>query len=80
MYGTVWAILASAFAALAGWIVILGSVPQLVVLVPIGMGILGCFIDSLIGATLETKGWVTKLWNNVTSMAFGTIIALLLLL
>ncbi|MCG7844964.1 MAG: DUF92 domain-containing protein [Methanomassiliicoccales archaeon] len=80
LYGTAWALLASAFAALTGWIIILGSVPQLVVLIPIGMGILGCFIDSVIGATLETQGWVTKLWNNVTSMAFGAGIAFLILL
>jgi uncharacterized protein (TIGR00297 family) len=80
MYGTIWAILASAFAALTGWVVIMGSLPELVVLIPIGMGVLGCFIDSVIGATLETRGWVTKLWNNVTSMALGAIIALLLII
>jgi len=80
LYGTAWALLASAFAALVGWIIILGSMPELTVLIPIGMGILGCFIDSVIGATLETKGWVTKLWNNVTSMAFGAVIAFLLII
>lgn len=80
LYGTGWAIAASAFAALVGWIVIMGTVPSLMVLVPISMGVLGCFIDSVIGATLETKGWVTKLWNNITSMALGAAIALLVLL
>lgn len=80
LYGTTWALLASAFAALIGWVIILGSVPQPAVLIPIGMGILGCFIDSFIGATLETKGWVTKLWNNVSSMAFGAVVAFILLL
>lgn len=80
LYGTIWATLASAFAALTGWVVIMGTLPQLAVLIPIGMGVLGCFIDSIIGATLETKGWVTKLWNNVTSMALGAIVALLLII
>lgn len=80
LYGTGWAIAASAFAALVGWIVIMGTVPSLMVLVPMSMGVLGCFIDSVIGATLETKGWVTKLWNNITSMALGAAIALLVLL
>ncbi|HNX48303.1 MAG TPA: DUF92 domain-containing protein [Methanomassiliicoccales archaeon] len=80
LYGTGWAIAASAFAALVGWLVILGTVPSLLILVPVSMGILGCFIDSVIGATLETKGWVTKLWNNISSMALGAVVALLVLL
>lgn len=80
LYGTVWAIAASAFAALVGWVVIMGTVPSVIMLIPISMGVLGCFIDSVIGATLETKGWVTKLWNNITSMALGAAIALLVLL
>jgi len=80
LYGTAWAIAASAFAALVGWIVIMGTMPSLMVMIPISMGVLGCFIDSVIGATLETKGWVTKLWNNITSMALGAAIALLVLL
>jgi len=80
LYGTAWAVAASAFAALVGWVVIMGTVPSALVLIPIAMGVLGCFIDSVIGATLETKGWVTKLWNNITSMAVGAAIALLFLL
>ncbi|MCX6650607.1 MAG: DUF92 domain-containing protein [Methanomassiliicoccales archaeon] len=80
LYGTAWALVASAFAALVGWMVIIGTVPQVAVLVPIVMGISGCFIDSLIGATLETKGWVSKLGNNITSMALGAIISLIVLL
>ncbi len=79
LYGTAWAIAASAFAALVGWVVIEWTMPSLSVVIPISMGILGCFIDSVIGATLETKGWVTKLWNNMTSMALGAAIALLIL-
>ena len=80
LYGTLWATMASAFAAVVGWVVILGGVPQPLVLIPISMGVLGCFIDSLIGATLETKGLMSKLWNNVTSMAFGAGFAFLLIL
>jgi uncharacterized protein (TIGR00297 family) len=80
LYGSAWALLASTFAALIGWMAIMGTVPEISVLVPIVMGISGCFIDSFIGATLETKGLVSKLWNNVTSMAFGAVIALITLL
>ena len=80
LYGTVWALAASVFAALVVWVVILGSVPSVLAIIPAAMGILGCFIDSVIGATLETQGLVSKLWNNITSMAFGAMVALLFLL
>jgi uncharacterized protein (TIGR00297 family) len=80
LYGTAWAIAASGFAAIVGWAAMIGTVPDITVLVPFTMGVLGCFIDSVIGATLETKGWVDKLWNNMSSMALGSAVALLLLL
>jgi len=79
IYGTAWALAASIFAALVGWVVIVGTFPSALVLIPAAMGILGCFIDSVIGATLETQGLISKLWNNITSMAFGALMALLLL-
>lgn len=40
------------------------------------IGIIGCMIDSLIGATLERRGIVGKLGTNVLSMACGAVIAL----
>ena len=80
IYGTAWAVVASVFAALAGWLVILGDLPTLLVLIPAAMGVLGCFVDSVIGATLETQGLMSKLWNNITSMAFGALVALIILL
>lgn len=49
IYGTVWALAASIFAALVGWVVIVGTFPSALVLIPAAMGILGCFIDSVIG-------------------------------
>ena len=79
IYGTAWALAASIFAALVGWVVIIGTFPSALALIPAAMGILGCFIDSVIGATLETQGLISKLWNNITSMAFGALMALLLL-
>lgn len=46
----------------------------------IDIGFLGCQIDSVIGATLETKGYVSKLTNNLMSIALGTIIAWLVII
>lgn len=40
------------------------------------IGIIGCMIDSLIGATLERRGIVGKLGTNVISMACGAAIAI----
>jgi uncharacterized protein (TIGR00297 family) len=39
------------------------------------IGFLGCQLDSVIGATLETDGKVSKLTNNLASISVGTIIA-----
>ena len=39
------------------------------------IGFLGCQLDSVIGATLETQGKVSKLTNNLVSISVGTIVA-----
>ncbi len=39
------------------------------------IGFLGCQLDSVIGATLETDGKVSKLTNNLLSISVGTIVA-----
>jgi uncharacterized protein (TIGR00297 family) len=44
------------------------------------IGFLGCQLDSLIGATIETKGYVSKLTNNLTSITLGTLIAWLVMI
>jgi len=43
--------------------------------VPMLCGFLGCQIDSVIGATLETEGKIGKLGNNFFSILAGTMIA-----
>jgi uncharacterized protein (TIGR00297 family) len=80
-YGTFWAILAAIFCSLAGWIVLFqGAAMDVRVFVPIVMGVFGCMVDSLIGATFETWKWVDKLGNNVSSMAVGSVVGVLILL
>jgi len=44
------------------------------------IGFLGCQLDSFIGATLETKGKVSKLTNNLVSISVGTIAAWLVMI
>jgi uncharacterized membrane protein len=43
-------------------------------------GFFGCQIDSVIGATWETRGRIGKLGNNFLSIGIGTGLALLLAL
>jgi uncharacterized protein (TIGR00297 family) len=44
------------------------------------IGFLGCQLDSLIGATIETKGYVSKLTNNLMSITVGTMLAWLVMI
>jgi len=79
--GTTWALIASAFSSIIGWLVIMPSVPiDATILVPIAAGVLGCMVDSVIGATLERRGIVTKLGNNILSMAIGAAVGFAVLL
>jgi uncharacterized membrane protein len=49
--------------------------PDLSILIPLSMGFLGCMVDSMIGATLERRRLVSKLGNNIISMAIGSALA-----
>jgi uncharacterized protein (TIGR00297 family) len=79
-YGTAWALIGAAFASVLGWLLLFpwGMVDARL-LIPIAMGFLGCNIDSLIGATLERAGIVSKLGTNILSMAFGVLGSLLII-
>jgi uncharacterized protein (TIGR00297 family) len=79
-YGTAWALIGAAFASVLGWLLLFpwGMVDARL-LIPIAMGFLGCNIDSLIGATLERKGIVSKLGTNMLSMGFGTLGCMLII-
>lgn len=46
--------------------------------VPMLCGFFGCQIDSVIGATWETRGRIGKLGNNFLSIGIGTVLALML--
>jgi uncharacterized protein (TIGR00297 family) len=73
--GTLACIVASAFASYIGWIIIVQQLFDPLILIPVAMGVAGCMIDSLIGATLERRGLVGKLHVNILSMAIGSVLA-----
>lgn len=43
--------------------------------IPIVIGFLGCQIDSLLGATLEQKGWISNNGVNLAATSLGGLIA-----
>jgi uncharacterized protein (TIGR00297 family) len=80
LLGTFWAFMGSLIAAVLGWAVIFpGTWPDYQILIPIVLGFVGCNLDSLIGATWERSGKVSKLGTNILSMAIATAIAALIL-
>ncbi len=78
--GTFWAFMGSLIAAVLGWAIIFpGTWPSWEILIPIVLGFVCCNLDSLIGATWERSGKVSKLGTNVLSMAAATALAAIIL-
>ncbi len=48
-------------------------------LIPMAIGFLGCQIDSVLGATLERRGLMSKKTVNLVSTASGAILSYLIL-
>lgn len=80
------ALLAAVYTALMAWFLlfhiptILGQDPTFpaspaLLVIPILIGFVGCQIDSLVGATLETKGLVSKKTNNLLVTSLGGVLA-----
>ncbi|MEM2978922.1 MAG: DUF92 domain-containing protein [Methanomassiliicoccales archaeon] len=75
LFGTLCAILAAVLSSVIGWISIISyESANWLILVPFFSGIIGCMVDSLIGATLEDRGYVSKLTTNIISMFVGAAI------
>jgi uncharacterized protein (TIGR00297 family) len=49
-------------------------------LIPMAIGFLGCQVDSVLGATLERRGLMSKKTVNLVSTTSGTILAYLILI
>ena len=81
-FGTLVSLLASVFVTLIGWLVINQSISDIKILIPMAAGFIGCMLDSVVGATLETWGYVNKYGNNcitgLAGAAIGVLIAYLL--
>jgi uncharacterized protein (TIGR00297 family) len=74
--GTLVAVAASFITAVIGWVVMDLEINCLL-LVPAVAGIIGCFADSLLGATVEDKGYISKYTNNAITAMLGSIFAMI---
>ncbi|MDR3075182.1 MAG: DUF92 domain-containing protein [Candidatus Methanoplasma sp.] len=77
--GTVSSVVASAFTGGIGYLIIVGGI-DVYIFVPILMGIIGNIVDSLLGATLEERGRISKYTNNCISGLVGGMLGLLIIL
>ena len=75
--GTLVALLAAGATTMIGWLVIFHDLDYLI-LIPVIAGIIGCMADSVIGATLEDDGVLSKYTNNCITGLFGGLIAVLI--
>ncbi|WP_400207590.1 DUF92 domain-containing protein [Candidatus Methanomassiliicoccus intestinalis] len=76
--GTIACIMGGFVSAYLGWSLIFAELWNPLVLILGAIGVIGCMIDSLIGATLERRGIVGKLGTNILSMAAGALIAVII--
>jgi uncharacterized protein (TIGR00297 family) len=91
LLGTFCAFGAALYTSVVGWFILSyvatssGLIPSMpasavYLVIPLGIGFLGCQIDSVIGATLERRGIVNKKTNNLLSTTSGAVLAYLILL
>ena len=78
--GQLVAFIAAAYTSVMGYVIFAVLDTELVagtatLFVPMLCGFLGCQVDSVIGATLETQGRIGKLGNNFLSIMLGTMLA-----
>lgn len=81
-FGTIISIVASVIVTLIGWAVINLTLADIHIIAPMIGGFVGCMLDSVVGATIETKGYVSKYGNNcitgIAGAAIGMLIAMVL--
>jgi len=77
--GTGSSVVAAAFTGIIGWLLIFKGIDAYV-LVPIAMGILGTLVDSVLGATLENRGKMSKYMNNCVSAMIGAVLGMIIVI
>jgi uncharacterized protein (TIGR00297 family) len=79
VFGTAVSLLASVAITIVAWLVINQSLTDITILLPMAAGFAGCLLDSVVGATLETWGYVDKYGNNCLTGILGALITVAVL-
>ncbi|MDR0778378.1 MAG: DUF92 domain-containing protein [Methanomassiliicoccaceae archaeon] len=74
--GTGLALLAAIVVAAIGWYFIFDKPWDMMFLIPVTAGMVGCLMDSVFGATLERRGYLSKYTNNASTAMIGSIFAM----
>ena len=77
--GTASSLVAATITCLVGWLLIFEGVDSFI-LIPIFAGFMGNIIDSLLGATLESRKLISKYTNNCVSALLGAAIGAILII
>lgn len=82
-FGQMWAFFGAMYTSVIGWLILHPFSNTLVdeiwiIWIPIVVGFVGCQVDSVLGATLETRGTLNKDTNNLITIGIGAILAVLL--
>ena len=70
-------LLGAAVTSVLGWIVLHNTL-GLLLIIPTISGFIGCYMDSIFGATIETDGWISKYTNNAVTGILGGVLAIFL--
>jgi uncharacterized protein (TIGR00297 family) len=76
--GTTVALLAAIVTTAIGWALIFGLTFNMLFIIPVIAGMVGCFADSVLGATVESRGRISKYTNNALTALFGAFVAILI--
>ena len=75
VFGTFVAIAAAFATAILGWLVLFQEL-DLYLIIPAVAGFIGCYFDSILGATLENSGYISKYTNNAATGIMGALVAM----
>jgi uncharacterized protein (TIGR00297 family) len=73
--GTFIAFVGAIVTTIIGWLVIFHTLDY-ALFIPVIAGVIGCMADSVVGATLEDGGIVSKYTNNCLTELFGAFVAI----
>ncbi len=76
--GTVSSFAVSIIVGIIGWLLIFQTI-DVYVIIPIIAGMVGNFMDSIFGATLEDSGYISKYTNNCSTALIGAAFSILII-